>query len=393
MQFATTIGALCLAYACAVPAQAMPHIPADGAQVIERLPARNDPLQRELRRLRAALAASPGDPQLAADLARRYIAAARTDGDPRYLGYAQAVLAPWRDRPQAPLQLRVLRATILQSMHQFPAALAELDAVLRVDRNHAQAWLTRATILQVQGDYPQAKSSCAKLYALAPELVSVACIAGVAALNGQAAQGYALLRAVLGRNADADPEIKGWAWTLLAEMAARRGSDSAAEEHFRQALAANGADAYLLGAYADFLLDRNRPREVLALLAERTRNDALLLRYAIALKRLDAPGAGEQIEILRSRFAAAMLREDPLHRREQARFELQLLNHPETALRLAQQNWQVQKEPADARVFLEAAAAAGDRSAARPVLDWLRQTGLQDRALAPLLARLGEAAS
>ena len=45
--------------------------------------------------------------------------------------------------------------------------------------------------------------------------------------------------------------------------------------------------------------------------------------------------------------------------------------------------------PADARVLLEAARAAGDPAAARPVLTWLSATGLEDARLASLLPKEG----
>jgi Tfp pilus assembly protein PilF len=388
MSCATKIVAFFLAQACAFGAGAAPYVPTDGAQVVERIPSRNDPVQQELRRLRMSLAASPEDLRPATELARRYIETARSEADPRYLGYAQAALGRWWDQPAPPNEVRLLRATLLQATHQFPAALAELNAILQTDRNNAQAWLTRATIFQVQGEYDAAKESCAKLLALAPELVSIACMANVGSLNGQAARSYALLNATLTRNADAEPSIKAWARTLLAEMAVRQGMRVAAEQHFRQALAMQPSDSYLLATYADFLLDDNRPEEVLALLKKTTRSDGLLLRYAIALQRIDAGEAQAQIETLRARFDAAMLREDFLHQREQARFELQLLNRPQSALKLAQQNWRVQKEPADARVLLEAAIASGDKVAAQPVVVWLQRTGLEDESLATMISAL-----
>ena len=85
-----------------------------------------------------------------------------------------------------------------------------------------------------------------------------------------------------------------------------------------------------------------------------------------------------------------MMRADTVHQREQSRFELRLLHNPKTALALAQQNWDVQKEPADVRVFLEAAVAANDKGAAQPVLTWLKQTRLEDRAISALAVKLGE---
>ena len=74
--------------------QASPYKPANDAQVIEVLPRRSDPVQRELHALRARLDATPNDLPLATTLAQRYIAMSRSETDPRYLGYAQAALAP-----------------------------------------------------------------------------------------------------------------------------------------------------------------------------------------------------------------------------------------------------------------------------------------------------------
>jgi hypothetical protein len=153
-------------------------------------------------------------------------------------------------------------------------------------------------------------------------------------------------------------------------------------------LSLSTGDSYLLGAYADFLLEQGRNDDVINLLQDKTRADALLLRYAIALKATGASTATTQRDNLRARFDAAMLRGDTVHQREQARFELQLMNNPKRALQLAQANWLVQKEPADARIFLEAAFAAKDKAAAQPVLTWLKKVALEDRALTRLTKSL-----
>jgi tetratricopeptide (TPR) repeat protein len=287
--------------------------------------------------------------------------------------------------------VRILRATILQSQHQFTQALADLDGVLGSDPGNAQAWLTRATILQVQGQYEQARKSCAQLQGRVPELVAVTCVAGVDSLNGQGGRSYAVLNDILKKNDGADPSLKVWAMTLLAEMAERQGDDAKAEHHYRQALALDPSDTYLLGAYADFLLDRNQPAEVVALLRKNMRADGLLLRYTIALKRQGSPDALQQIDTLQSRFAAAALRGDIVHRREQARFALHLRDDAAGALELARQNWTVQKEPADTRILLEAAVAANAKGEAKPVIAWLKQTGIQDRTLLELAAKLESA--
>jgi TPR repeat protein len=78
-----------------------------------------------------------------------------------------------------------------------------------------------------------------------------------------------------------------------------------------------------------------------------------------------------------------------VHRREEARFALALQHQPARALALAVANWGVQREPADARVLLEAALAAGQPEAARPVVAWLRANHVQDERLVGLAAHVG----
>ena len=187
----------------------------------------------------------------------------------------------------------------------------------------------------------------------------------------------------------AQPRVQSWALTSLAEMAARAGMVPEAEVHFRGALALDSVDYYLLGAYADYLLDNGRPEEVLAPLRDKTAADPLLLRYALALQAQHSGELPAPVEQLRDRFAASRLRGDRVHLREEARFTLHLLNAPTEALKLAKENWKVQKEPADVRILLEAALAAGDSAAAKAVKEWLNDFRLEDMQLQRIIASRG----
>ncbi|MDQ4624879.1 tetratricopeptide repeat protein [Janthinobacterium lividum] len=372
-------------------AWAAPYTPKDGSAVVEQLPRRADATQLALRGLRQQLNDTPRDLALATSLAQRYIALARSETDPRYLGYAQAALAPWWRQAAPPVPVRLLRATILQSTHQFGPALQDLEAVIAQQPQNAQAWLTRATVLTVQGDYTQATASCARLSALTTQLVTVTCLANIASVTGRAASSEHLLELTLQRSAGAAPELDSWALTLLAEMATRRGESTLAEARYTRALAQQPRDSYLLGAYADFLLDRQRPQEVARLLKEQQRIDALLLRYALALQSL--PGQQTAFQAakaeLAARFNAAMQRGDTVHQREQARFALFLQQDVPAALQLAQKNWAIQKEVPDMRILLEAALAARNYAAAQPVLAWIAAHGVEDVALQRLVRQLG----
>lgn len=174
------------------------------------------------------------------------------------------------------------------------------------------------------------------------------------------------------RNEAADSRIKGWAASLLGKIASRRGDARNAETYFRKSLALDPSDTYSYAAFADFLLDDGRFNEAAALLEGRADGDALLLRRAIALQRAGSAEAEAQVALLR------------------ARFELQLQNNPDRALALAQQNWKQQKEPADVRILLEAAVAADTMGRAHDVVAWVKEKGLEDRAVHALIARLEE---
>ena len=371
-------------------AHAAPYIPSRGQQVIETLPRRGDPVQQQLRSLRAELNARPTDVALATSVAQRYIALGRSETDPRYLGYAQAALAPWWAQVAPPPQVRLLRATLLQSTHQFDAALADLKGVLAAEPNNAQAWLTQATVQTVRGDYAGATTSCAHLSSLAIELITVTCIANVGTVTGRSLKSEQLLDLTLERSANAPQELREWALTLLAEMAQRRGEAVVAEGRFKRALAMVPNDSYLLGAYADFLLEQRRPAEVLTLLRDQSRIDALLLRRALALQMQggQASALAADVKELAARFEAAAMRGDTVHQREQARFEMTLRQDAKTALALAQKNWAVQREPADIRIYLEAALMARDAAAAKPAIDWVAQHRIEDVAAARLIRQL-----
>lgn len=375
------IAGLCLA----VPlwAWAAPYVPVDDATVLERLPVAGTE-RRELRRLRTELTADPGNRLLALDLARRYIALGRADADPRYYGYAEAVLAPWLAAVEPWPEALVLRATILQNRHAFGSALADLDAALRRAPRLPQAWLTRAAILEVQGDYPGALRSCLPLVGLGSPLAATVCLASAASYGERAAAAYTRLRTALDTT-DGDADERLWARTVLAELAERLGRVDEAEAQYRAALASGRHSPYLLAGYADFLLDRRRPAEVVTLLAAETRADPLLLRLALAEQALNRPEFAVHAAELRARFAAGRQRGDTRHQGEEARYALYIDRNPAEALRLALANWTAQREPRDARGVLEAARAAGQPDAARQVLDFLQRTGLRDARLAPLL--------
>ena len=369
-------------------ANAEPHIPKDDATVLERAPAAE--ATRRLEPLRRKLVADPTDFTSALQLAQGYLTIGRETADPRFTSYAQATIAPWLQTADPPASALVLQATVLQSSHQFDAALAMLDRALRIEPGNAQAWLTRATVLQVQGKFALARQSCGNLLRTAGQAIAISCIANVNSLNGKLEQSYLSLRQLSELSQSSPADVRGWIVGQLGEMAVRMGDPRAAETYFLAALQATPGDVYLKAAYADLLLAQNRNDAVLALLQENEQQDVLLLRLAIAGKRLQSPSAKRWSDAFESRYLAAQRGGDNSHLREYARFLLDVRGDAQQALEVARRNWQVQREPADVRVYLMAAAAANSSDGAAEVDAWIRENGYEDRTLP---APAGKAAS
>ena len=120
------------------------------------------------------------------------------------------------------------------------------------------------------------------------------------------------------------------------------------------------------------------------LLANDASNDSLLLRLALAEQRV--PAARDAFVAhradLAARFEAAQRRGDSLHRREEARFRLDIEKAAPAALALARANWNVQREPADLRILVDAARAAGDAVALEIAAQWITSTRMENVAVA-----------
>lgn len=378
------------------------RIPAQDDAIVEHLPTHvGDAAQRRAaiaaeRAQRTQLQDHPNELGLALQAANDALARGRLRGDPRELGVAQAALAPWWTRADAPPEVRLVRATVMQSQHFFQDALKELDAVLALPTVslpvRAQAELTRSGVQQVLGHFAEAEAGCKRLAGVdfmplgsGVRLNGLACIAELSSLQGHADTAAAALARLAGAPdassaaTVAGSPAPGWLDLMRAELAQRRG-DPAAGALFAAALKAN-ADVYTLCAYADWLLDEHRPAAVIALLKGNEAADPVLLRVALAYRQLHGrnnPLTRDAATMLGDRYDAALLRGDKSHGREQSRYELGLHGDTRAALVLAKSNWSVQHEPADEVVLAQAAHAAHREDAAEPLWQFLRDTGGRD---------------
>jgi tetratricopeptide (TPR) repeat protein len=368
-------GALLLAMGQIGVAWSTPQVPGSDAQVLAELPpgARHASTPaRELTRTRL---------DIALPLAQFYVSRSRATGDLRYLGYAEAILQPWaRQSPVSPAVL-VLEATILQSRHAFGAALEQLDLALQEQPDNAQAWLTRATVLRVLGRYGEAMASCAHLAAQADPAITGLCQQSLVGLTGNLRAAYTAVASL--PQQELVVEARAWRYSELGEMAERLGDDEAAEHWLREGLQLAPEDFYMRAACADLLLRHQRAAETLRLLAGYESMEPMLLRIVIAQQLLGDSHSTHDRAMLSNAFDVEQQRGEAVHRREQARFLLDVEQQPDAALAAAQENWRVQREPDDVLILLRSAQAAHRAEAATPALLFMQQHRLEDVRLEP----------
>jgi tetratricopeptide (TPR) repeat protein len=377
--------------AVAAPATAAfkaPYVPSSDAEVLQDVPSTFDPTVAAMKALRVQVDAAPQNLPAVIRLADAYIDYGRQVGDAHYAGYAEAVIAPWFAAARPPASALLTQATILQYRHQFSDSRDLLRKTLAINPRNAQAWLTLATLDMVQGGYEAAAKDCVQVTGNAGLELGLACSANLRSYTGQARQSLALLAQVEGAGEKVPLSYQAWVQGLMAESAERLGDWSLAEDHYRRALKLLPHDNFLLVAYADFLLDRARPAEVLPLLADHIQSDTAFLRLALAHSALHSDDAARYTWLMAARFEALTLRGSDFFGREQARFALGLQHDPQAALEMAQRNWQAQREPWDTRLLLEAALAAKRPEAASEALSFLQKSRLEDPVIEPLAREL-----
>ena len=352
-------------------------LPQRDDEVIQVLPA----VTRSRPPRAAAAVASPAE---AALRARQAIAVARQTGDTRYWGRAQAVLAPWWDRPGAPADLAVLQATVQQGRHEFDASRKVLTAALANAPANAQGWLNLAALERLSARYADALRACEAVVRAGQDFYGEVCRLETQSFLGQHQAAAHGLETLIAQHADVSQ--RSWLLSLLAETQERWGRDQAAAQSYTRSLALD-ADLYTAIAYSDLLLRMGQASQALQALAALPATDAVVLRQAAAWRRLgDARWTGARA-ILLERFEELKRRgDDPaLHSRELALIALWLDDDAAGALAIARRNLLLQREPLDWWVALQSARQIPDAAALSEIAVAIRSTGLQDSRLTAAL--------
>ncbi len=376
LKAAAWIASLCAAIP--LPALAVTAVqPTSDDQVIEVLPTVT---RTRLPRSSTAAQLTPADAAAAARQVHEAISVARQTGDTRYWGRAQALLAPWWDKPNAPADLAILQATVQQGRHEFAASRAVLTSALARAPEHAQGWLNLAALERLSARYAESLAACAAVQRAGQPLYAQACRLETDSLQGQHSQAATGFEALLDRTQNAGQ--RSWLLSLLAESQERAGNDAAAATAYAASLAAEH-DLYTSIAFSDLLLRTGKSEQALQVLAPLPETDAVVLRRGTAWKRLGDTRWNGQRDLLKERVQEQQRRGDDimLHSRELALTALWLDNDPTQALSLGTRNLALQREPVDWWIALQSAQLAGQKTALTELQARIAAAGLKDMRL------------
>jgi hypothetical protein len=231
-----------------------------------------------------------------------------------------------------------------------------------------QAWLTRATVLRVLGRYDEAAASCQKLKAWSRILASRS--SAPQGFDGSDGPSRKCIREdrLDCRSRRLPPEARAWRYSELGEMAERRGDDAPPSTGCARDCSSRRMISTCAPRAPICCCGSKARAEVLQLLSRLRIHgaDAIAYRHRAASSCTTMSGRSKAVAQLAGAFDIEQQRGDAVHRREQARFLLDVSLQPSAALTAAQQNWQVQREPEDVLVLLRAAQAAQHPQAAEP---------------------------
>ena len=307
----------------------------------------------------------------------RLLTTSASTGDARLATRAQALLARFPAADTSPAVLRA-RAYTAQHRHDFDAAVGLLDTLIQNQPRDADARLSRAQILLVQGHLDRARRDCTVLALGVDSGRGLLCVAALSLRTGDTEAAARLADRWLD-HAGVRDESRRYALVMRAEIASRVEAGRAEVEHadvehaevwFKRALALAPNDVRTLAAYARHLRGQGRHAQVLQLLAAAPDTDGLHLERTLAAHAIGDPAARAMIgaQARRYRLMRAVGNEPEL--RDEAEFALMLQADPDRALVLAQRNFASQRDAEDVDLLRRAAAAAQRPQAMQPVQAW-----------------------
>jgi len=355
--------------------------------------------QNSLRALDKAWRAQPQNLPAALAYARAVFTLGLTEGDLRWYGSAKASLTPWWTAADLPADAYFLRGLVKQGFHDFQEGLQDINRAIALEPARAEFWSWRFALHLLLADMAAAQKDIEKIGRLFGSEEAQVYSAVLLYRTGQPLPAVELLsRAIRSVNYQ-DASSQDWLGFHLGEAYRVAGQPAKALAVWGQRLQASPQSHLIRLSLADLLNQQGQYRQALTIAMAATGSgnvpnstasmtDALLMQAVLASRGLKDPDEIRLASQLEARLQSQALRQEALIERPKLIYQIAYGRDLKAGLALSINNWQLQKEPPDAVLFVQAALALGQARAAEPVVNWAEKTGYADPQLTPLLAQL-----
>jgi hypothetical protein len=355
--------------------------------------------QNALRALDKAWRAQPQNLPSALAYARAVFTLGLTEGDLRWYGSAKAALTPWWTAAELPAEAYFLRGLVKQGFHDFQDGLKDINRAIALEPARAEFWSWRFALNLLLADMGAAQKDIEEIGRLFGEEESKVYRAVLHYRTGQPLPAVALLSQAIRSVNFQDASSQDWLGFHLGEAHRVAGQPEKALDVWGQRLKASPQSHLIRLSLADLLNQQGQYRQAQTIAMAATSNgnapnstasmtDALLMQAVLASRGLKDPNESRLANQLEARLKSQALRQDALIERPKLIYQIAYGRDLKAGLALSIDNWQLQKEPPDAVLFVQAALELGQARAAEPVVSWAEKTGYADPQLTPLLAQL-----
>jgi tetratricopeptide (TPR) repeat protein len=368
---------------------AEPYLPEDESTVLEVLPDFLHGGREKFIEIQDQLQENPTDDSLAYSVADFFFKAGEIDADPRLYGIARTVIDPWWTSESVPSSILLVRAKLKIIDQRFDEAIVDLIQLNSQQPKAPQALIELADLYRLKGRYGDGRSTAKRLQEIAGDVPYLMCKLPIDLMTGRSKDAQEAIELLQPRIESEIPEVIPWLRMTHAQMAELLGNMDQADELFRQAIDEAPDKGFIKQAYADFLINVDRPEPVIDMLQDDLDNNEDLLRVAIAVKRTGDKERAEQLtQELTRRFEAVRRRGDRPNRRIAAGYYLDLMDEPDLALQEALGNWEIRKDLVDSRLVLRSALAAERPRDAVFVKKFLHKARTEDVTMQRLILQL-----
>lgn len=314
------------------------------------------------------------------------------EGDLRWYGSAKAALAPWWRATELPAEAFFLRGLVKQGFHGFEEGLQDIDRAIVLEPRRAEFWSWRFALNLLLADIVAARK----------DIEDIARLIGVeeadvyrAILNyrtGNPQMAVQTLSRLIRSPSYQDASSKDWLSFHLGEAYRVVGQPEKAIAVWSERLKTRPQAHLLRLSLADVLNHQGRFLQAKAtamhLADTASLTDALLMQALLASRGLKDPNESSLASQMAARLKSQAFRQESLIERPKLIYQIAYGQDIPGGLALSKDNWQLQREPPDALLFVQAALALGQARAAEPVLVWVQQTAYSEPLLNSLLDQI-----